>query len=102
MASDADILKTWESHNNFKRVRCWLKAHKKFIILSKSLKEYIDEDIIDDIDIENQTVSNKQLTDDQYKTLNVVSNEFKKLISMIKSHSNFEGETIIPVFISNI
>lgn len=96
MASDADVLKTWESHNKFKRVRCWLNGHKKFTNLSKSLKEYIDEDIIDDINIENQTGSNIHLTDDQYKTLNVVSNEFKKLISMIKSHSKFEERQLFP------
>ena len=76
MASGADVLKIWESHSNFKRVRCWLNGHKKFLNLAKSLKEYIDEDIIDEIDSNEQTGSNKKLTDDQYKTLNVINNEF--------------------------
>lgn len=90
MASEETTLKEWQSHKNFKRVKCWLNGHKKFVVLSRSLKEHVEEDILDEMDSKNG------LNDNQYKTLNVVNDEFNKLISMIKSHSRFEETQLFP------
>ena len=46
MASENDTLKRWETHENGWRIVQWLNSHKKFLSLTKSMAEFVDEDVI--------------------------------------------------------